>query len=77
MSSSPSARTKLIAADKLPTIGYGTEGTTGAPRVFATDLYEDGYDDPVYHAKARILNRSIQEIGMGKYQVWWKTSTRA
>ena len=33
------------------------------------DLYEDGYVDPVYQAKARILNRSIQDIGMGKYQV--------
>jgi hypothetical protein len=70
MSSSPSTRTKLITADKPLPSGYGAEGTTGAPKVFATDLYEDGYDDPVYHAKARILNRSIQEIGMGKYQVW-------
>ena len=25
--------------------------------------------DPVYQAKARILNHAIQEIGMGKYQV--------
>jgi hypothetical protein len=25
--------------------------------------------DRVYHAKARLLNRAIQEIGMGKYQV--------
>jgi len=33
------------------------------------DLYNDGYVDPVYQAKARILNRSIQDIGMGKYQV--------
>ncbi|KAH7882731.1 MFS general substrate transporter [Phlebopus sp. FC_14] len=34
----------------------------------AKDIYEDGYSDPIYQAKARILNRSIQEIGMGKYQ---------
>lgn len=33
------------------------------------DLYEDGYSDPVYHAKARILNHAIQDIGMGRYQV--------
>lgn len=33
------------------------------------DLYADGYDDPVYQAKARILNHAIQEIGMGRYQV--------
>ena len=25
--------------------------------------------DPVYQAKARILNDAFQEIGMGKYQV--------
>lgn len=25
--------------------------------------------DPVYQAKSRILNRAIQDIGMGKYQV--------
>lgn len=33
------------------------------------DLYEEGSIDPVYQAKARLLNRAIQEIGMGKYQV--------
>ena len=32
------------------------------------DLY-DGSLDPVYQAKARVLNAAIQEIGMGKYQV--------
>ncbi|KLO07040.1 MFS general substrate transporter [Schizopora paradoxa] len=31
------------------------------------DLFE-GTIDPVYEAKARILNDAIQEIGMGKYQ---------
>jgi hypothetical protein len=31
--------------------------------------YEEGYDDPVYQAKARILNHAIQDIGMGRYQV--------
>ena len=33
------------------------------------DIYEDGAVDPVYQAKARLLNEAIQEIGMGKYQV--------
>jgi hypothetical protein len=33
------------------------------------DLYEDASIDPAYQAKARMLNRAIQEIGMGKYQV--------
>lgn len=32
------------------------------------DLF-DGTLDPVYEAKARVLNRAIQEIGMGRYQV--------
>jgi len=31
---------------------------------------EDSGVDPVYQAKARILNDAFQEIGMGKYQ-WW------
>jgi len=35
----------------------------------AVDLYEDGFNDPIYQAKARILNRAIQDIGMGRYQV--------
>ncbi|KAI0334189.1 MFS general substrate transporter [Cubamyces sp. BRFM 1775] len=36
----------------------------------SVDLYEDGTVDPVYQAKARVLNAALQEIGMGKYQ-WW------
>ncbi|KAL4248788.1 MFS transporter superfamily protein [Abortiporus biennis] len=34
------------------------------------DLFEEGSVDPVYQAKARLLNAAIQEIGMGKYQ-WY------
>ena len=33
------------------------------------DLFSDETVDPVYQAKARILNKAIQDIGMGKYQV--------
>lgn len=35
------------------------------------DIYDgdDSAVDPVYQAKARILNDAFQEIGMGKYQV--------
>ena len=33
------------------------------------DLHDEGSVDPVYQAKARILNRALQEIGMGRYQV--------
>ncbi|KAI0641053.1 MFS general substrate transporter [Trametes meyenii] len=34
------------------------------------DIFEDGTVDPVYQAKARVLNAAIQEVGMGRYQ-WW------
>ena len=33
------------------------------------DVYEHDSLDPFYAAKAKILNDSLQEIGMGKYQV--------
>ena len=36
------------------------------------DLYEEGSIDPIYQAKAHVLNRAIQEIGMGRYQVCFK-----
>jgi len=68
MSSSPSTLAKSPAPEKQFTSEYERE-TSGDPRVFAIDLYEDGHNDPVYQAKARILNRAMQEIGMGKYQV--------
>jgi hypothetical protein len=32
-------------------------------------LYEDGVVDPIYHAKTLVLNRALQEQGMGRYQV--------
>ncbi|KZP05082.1 hypothetical protein FIBSPDRAFT_716016, partial [Athelia psychrophila] len=34
------------------------------------DLYEDASIDPVYQAKARVINQAIHEIGMGRYQ-WY------
>ena len=39
------------------------------PAVANADMFEDGTVDPVYQAKARILNDAFQEIGMGRYQV--------
>jgi hypothetical protein len=33
------------------------------------DLHDEGSVDPVYQAKARILNHALQDIGMGRYQV--------
>ncbi|KAI0350963.1 MFS general substrate transporter [Trametes cingulata] len=44
--------------------------TSRVTAVKAMDLFEDGTVDPVYQAKARVLNAALQEIGMGKYQ-WW------
>lgn len=32
------------------------------------DVFDEPSLDPVYHAKARILNDALQDIGMGKYQ---------
>ncbi|RPA94461.1 MFS general substrate transporter [Choiromyces venosus 120613-1] len=32
------------------------------------DIIPDGNIDPVYQAKAKILNKAMQDIGMGKYQ---------
>lgn len=29
---------------------------------------DEGALDPVYAAKARVLNKAIQDIGMGRYQ---------
>lgn len=68
MSSSPWTSPKSFAPEQRQASGYGSiSGPT--PKDHPIDLYEDGYNDPVYQAKARILNRAIQEIGMGKYQV--------
>ena len=38
----------------------------------AHDIFdgEENAVDPVYQAKARLLNAAFQEIGMGRYQ-WW------
>ena len=33
------------------------------------DMFEEGSVDPVYQAKARVLNAALQEIGMVKYQM--------
>jgi len=31
-------------------------------------VLEDGSLDPVYEAKAKVLNKAIRDIGMGRYQ---------
>jgi hypothetical protein len=45
--------------------GYDGASDMGA----RPDVLETGVIDPVYQAKAHILNEALQEIGMGKYQV--------
>lgn len=37
-------------------------------QVETEDVYDEPALDPVYQAKARILNDALQDIGMGKYQ---------
>lgn len=38
------------------------------PVELTENLYTNDAVDPIYQAKARILNDALQEIGMGKYQ---------
>jgi hypothetical protein len=49
----------------------GQTAPAGPIQADTADVYqsEEGSLDPVYQAKARILNDALQEIGMGKYQV--------
>ena len=48
-----------------------TDVEASAIQVDTQDVFDEGDSgvDPVYQAKARLLNDAIQEIGMGKYQV--------
>lgn len=43
----------------------------GAPEA----VLEEGTLDPVYAAKAGVLNKAIQDVGMGRYQ--WQVSVRS
>lgn len=60
--------------DFLPGGGMGREDEAGGEVVVEDVLREapgavlDGAVDPVYEAKARVLNKAIQDIGMGRYQ---------
>ena len=46
-----------------------TDGPVESAASSVENLYKEGVLDPVYHAKTLVLNRALQEIGMGKYQV--------
>lgn len=53
-------------------------GEAGAPLpVHLRDLYgeDDSGVDPVYEAKAKMINDAFEEIGMGRYQVGSRRST--
>ena len=52
-------------AEKQTTSTAGSSHSDPTP----VDLFSDETVDPVYQAKAYVLNKAIQEIGMGKYQV--------
>ncbi|KAF2268123.1 MFS general substrate transporter [Lojkania enalia] len=51
---------KVAVEDDSPTV----ESIGEAPAA----VLEEGSLDPVYEAKAKVLNKAIQDIGMGKYQ---------
>lgn len=51
-----------VEKEKSPSIDLASDPTL-------VDLFSNESVDPVYQAKARILNQAIQEIGMGRYQV--------
>lgn len=45
-----------------------TDGFAESASSPVENLYKEGVLDPIYHAKTLVLNRALQEIGMGKYQ---------
>jgi hypothetical protein len=68
MADSPTRKTGAqdYGSKEVTTQAVTTED--GAP----VSVLEDGSLDPVYEAKAKVLNKAIQDIGMGRYQ--WQVS---
>ena len=56
------------ATEKMEKEIPSTASSSSSDPVLA-DLFSDEIVDPVYQAKAHVLNQAIQKIGMGKYQV--------
>lgn len=52
------------------------DGTQEVPSIHEApvSVLEEGTLDPVYEAKAKVLNKAIQDIGMGRYQ--WQVSDK-
>ncbi|KAJ8076976.1 MFS sugar transporter [Marasmius tenuissimus] len=69
---SPSLDQKSLSSPLEKTPPASTHVIDGSDKKFVVleDMFEDGTIDPAYQVKARILNAAIQEIGMGKYQVY-------
>ncbi|TCD68505.1 hypothetical protein EIP91_010561 [Steccherinum ochraceum] len=62
----------VVKMTDSPQMDSDPEKISYAFEVELQDVYEEGESgiDPVYHAKARVLNSAFQEMGMGKYQ-WY------
>jgi hypothetical protein len=46
-------------------------GAAAVPSVLTlVDIYDSDTIDPVYRAKSHAISCAIQEIGIGRYQVW-------
>ena len=60
--SSASMSNTEMEKEHLPSVNSASDPTL-------VDLFSNETVDPVYQAKAHVLNQAIQEIGMGKYQV--------
>ncbi len=59
---------------KSPAFNHSSRDLDGTVKTAQVELYDifegdENAVDPVYHAKARVLNAAFQEIGMGRYQV--------
>ncbi|TFY61849.1 hypothetical protein EVJ58_g4257 [Rhodofomes roseus] len=63
---------KLYDDEKRPDNASNVEAGAHAIQAETHDVYDEDESgvDPVYLAKARVLNEAFQEIGMGKYQ-WY------
>lgn len=59
----------FVMAVKSPSVESVKDLSSQPTILSGQDLHDEGSVDPVYHAKARVLNQALQEIGMGKYQV--------
>lgn len=46
----------------------GLDRTNFDATITTTPVLDQGTVDPVYQAKAHVLNNAVQQIGMGKYQ---------